>query len=137
MSMLREFKAKKAKYGFTTEIGGRNVVALGMFIAAACRGAKLGQDFTIEDTQSGGSHDVKIYTNDEGLAAQIRRVNALEIPSDTQAFLMGGNLYKKSCRPSTPWAMPPMNPKGPTMALPTRPPSPGLKSNCTTTKTTP
>ena len=95
MSMVRELKAKKAKYGFTTEIGGRNVVALGMFIAAACRGAKLGQDFTIEDTQSGGSHDVKIYTNDEGLAAQIRRVNALEIPSDTQAFLMGGNLYEK------------------------------------------
>ena len=37
MSMLREFKAKKAKYGFTTGIGGSNVVALGMFIAAACR----------------------------------------------------------------------------------------------------
>ena len=79
MSMVRELKAKKAKYGFTTGIGGRNVVALGMFIAAACRGAKLGQDFTIEDSQSGSSHDVKIYTNDEGLAAQIRLVNALTV----------------------------------------------------------
>ncbi len=95
MSMVRELKAKKAKYGFTTGVGGYNVVALGMFIATACRGAKLGQDFTMEDNQSGSSHEMKIYTNDDALAEQIRRVNALEIPQDTQAFLNGGNLFEK------------------------------------------
>lgn len=96
MSMVRELKAKKAKYGFSTGLGCSNIVALGMFIATACRGAKLGQDFTMEGNQSGSSHDIKIYTNDDALAEQIRRVNALEIPDSTQAFLDGGNLFEKA-----------------------------------------
>lgn len=96
MSIVRELKAKKAKYGFTTSLGSYNVVALGLFIATACRGAKMGRDFTIECNQSGSNHDIKIYTNDDALAAQIRDVNSFEIPSDTQAFLDGGNLFEKA-----------------------------------------
>lgn len=96
MSIVRELKAKKAKYGFATQLGSYNVVALGMFIATACRGAQMGRDFTIECNQSGSSHELKIYTDDDALAAQIRDVNAFEIPRETQAFLDGGNLFEKA-----------------------------------------
>lgn len=56
----------------------------------------MGKDFTMEGNQSGSSHEIKIYTNDDALAEQIRRVNALEIPESTQAFLDGGNLFEKA-----------------------------------------
>lgn len=96
MSVFRELKAKKAAFGFATGVGSGNIVSLGLFLATALRGAKMGQDFSIESNQSGGSHEFKLYTNDPALAQHIRDLDAMEIPGDMQAFLNGGNLYEKA-----------------------------------------
>lgn len=96
MRIFRELKAKKMKYGFTTGIGSSNVVALGMFLGTTLRGAKEGKDFVLEGNVSGSSHEIKLYTNDDRLAEHIRNMNSLEVPTQTQAFLDGGNLFEKA-----------------------------------------
>lgn len=96
MNIFREFKAKKAAFGFTTEVGTSDIVSLGLFLATALHGSKMGKDFLLESNQSGSSHELKLYTDNPALAAHIRDLNSLGIPSDIQAFLDGGNLYEKA-----------------------------------------
>lgn len=96
MSVMRELKAKKALFGFVADVGSTNLLELGMFLATALRGAQLNKDFTMESSQSGGSHELKVYTNDASLAAHIRIVNSLHVPCNTQAFLDGGNLFDRA-----------------------------------------
>lgn len=96
MSMFRELKAKKHAFGFTTPVSSWNIVALGLFLATALRGAKEHKDFFLESSQSGGGHDLKLYTDDPALAAHIRKLDGFDIPDNTQAFLDGGNLFDKA-----------------------------------------
>ena len=90
--LLRELKAKKAKFGFEGSLGTHTFMALSALLQVALRGAVPNVDFKLDSNSYGSHTDIKIYTDHANLAERIRALDTLPVP-DMVTLSKGKNPY--------------------------------------------
>lgn len=95
MPIFQELSAESADLPkFTATVEASHLMALGFFLATACRDFVSPADFELSLVQRGAQQDVLLTPKSLALVKQIQGVNTLQVdPSDTSLFLTGENVF--------------------------------------------